>query len=407
MHPKKLAQLDAWLASPLQRVAVLRGAVGSGKSTALRVLCAARRMPFVEFVNQSLSFAADRKPFLLASFIDFLQLKSRAHSPSPLDLFALENFIQTALRSGKTSPSCNPPMALYAIDADFPPVYNDDAAKFRFWRLQKELVHVINSTDPCCCPFKIVFVVANSFATSNDYFEYFCAEFRTSPHVFELEFNTFAKSFCKKALMQTSSVACRKLQLGPPTAALIDAIVEVCAGDVRYGINLLELTVRSSGAASFCASTAASLGRVFARDGSLDIFATLGKIFYRKRESPVSRIVDACGGEATAAAAGQAASTVNNFVEQNVFEFYNDIEPLYETLELLSLANAPPNRLFFVTHAHNWLALLPAHFLQNVCSDVQTQNTFRAFKRPQFSDADFGSSRVSFPQHSFSSARNK
>lgn len=124
---------------------------------------------------------------------------------------------------------------------------------------------------------------------------------------------------------------------------------------------------------------------MFSRDNRIETFHALGKIILRRKDFQLfDYAVDL-----------HSISMLNLYLEQNVYDFYSEIEPLSEYLELLSIGEAKSE--WSDSHLSS-IKYLSALYLQKCC------NYPIKFSQHMFKKPDFYSARV--PQKRMNDSQN-
>ncbi|EXJ89332.1 hypothetical protein A1O3_02399 [Capronia epimyces CBS 606.96] len=318
VHKKKVADVQGWLQGKIsgrnnQKLLVLKGPAGSGKTTTLSLLAKALGLQLISWHNPAVSDAGGNSSIAL-QFDEFLnrggQFGSLAFDHGILD---------------SDSSKGDPDHRLLVVE-EFPATissYSSALQSFRSVILQflarsKTASSAIpghhhpNGNAP---PLVIIIsetLLSSSTAMSDSFTAHklLGPEILNHPFVTVMEFNPVASTFVTKALdlvMKKEARNSRRRRM--PGPAVIQRLAEM--GDVRSAVNSLEFLCLRGGDGSEWSGTVAakakktskdkhgvpltemernSLQLVTHRETTLDMFHAAGKIMYNKREDP--RVLD-------------------------------------------------------------------------------------------------------------------
>ena len=315
VHKKKVSDVQNWLqgridARNVQKVLILKGPAGSGKTTTLLLLAKAMGLQLVSWHNPD---ASDLSATIAVQFDEFLnrggqfgglafdqettaadqQLADSAHR-----VLVIEEFPATMTRLSSALQSFRSVILQYLARSR-----PTSSARFLGKEGSREaappVVIIISET-----------LISSSTALSDSFTAHrlLGPEILNHPFVTVMEFNPVAPTFVTKALdlvMKKEARDSRRRRM--PGPAIIQKLAEM--GDVRSAVNSLEfLCLRSGDGAEWSGTVAAkakktskdsvpltemeknSLQLVSQRETTLDMFHAAGKIVYNKREDP--RVLD-------------------------------------------------------------------------------------------------------------------
>ncbi|KAI1611617.1 cell cycle checkpoint protein [Exophiala viscosa] len=315
VHKKKVADVQNWLQGRIdgrnaQKVLVLKGPAGSGKTMTLSLLAKAMGLQLVSWHNPN---ASDLGATIAAQFDEFLnrggqfgglafhqettaadqQLADSSHR-----VLVIEDFPATLTRLSNALQSFRSVILQYLARSR-----PTSSARF----LGKE------SSSEVSPPVVIIIsetLISSSTALSDSFTAHrlLGPEILNHPFVTVMEFNPVAPTFVTKALdlvMKKEARDSRRRRM--PGPAIIQKLAEM--GDVRSAVNSLEfLCLRGGDGAEWSGTVAVkakktskdsvpltemeknSLQLVSQRETTLDMFHAAGKIVYNKREDP--RVLD-------------------------------------------------------------------------------------------------------------------
>ncbi|OAG37595.1 hypothetical protein AYO21_08203 [Fonsecaea monophora] len=315
VHKKKVADVQNWLQAKLdgrnnQKLLVLKGPAGSGKTTTLGLLAQSLGLQLVAWHNPAvLEVGAGNS--MSAQFDDFLnrggQFSSLAFDQGSSDgyttkgdsnsrLLVIEEFPATMTRSSSVLQSFRSVILRFLAQAN-----GSRSTSFRGQQDAKDVsppvVIIISET-----------LLSSSTALTDSFTAHrlLGAEILNHPYVTTMDFNPVAPTFVTKALdlvMKKEARESRRRRV--PGPAILARLAEM--GDVRSAVNSLEfLCVRGGDGSEWSGTVAAkakrslknkenlpmteveknSLQLVCQRETTLDMFHAAGKIVYNKREDP-------------------------------------------------------------------------------------------------------------------------
>ncbi|OQV10893.1 hypothetical protein CLAIMM_14815 [Cladophialophora immunda] len=319
VHKKKVADVQNWLQGKLdghnsQKLLVLKGPAGSGKTTTVGLLAKALGLQLIPWHNPAVSEVGAGNS-ISAQFDEFLnrggQFSSLAFDQDSSDgnvskgesncrLLVIEEFPATMTRSSSVLQSFRSVILHFLAQANKPP-----SMTFRGQQSPKDV-----------CPPVVIIISETLLSSSTALADSFTAhrllgaEILNHPFVTTMDFNPVAPTFVTKALdlvMKKEARDSRRRRI--PGPAIITRLAEM--GDVRSAVNSLEfLCVRGGDGSEWSGTVAAkakrpsknkenlalteveknSLQLVSQRETTLDMFHAAGKIVYNKREDP--RVLD-------------------------------------------------------------------------------------------------------------------
>ncbi|KAL6249790.1 RFC checkpoint protein Rad17 [Rhinocladiella similis] len=317
VHKKKVSDVQNWLQGKIegrngQKILVLKGPAGSGKTTTLSLLAKSMGLQLVPWHNPAVSETGGKSSVAL-QFDEFLNRGGRFGSlafgqdstqseASKPDLahrvLVIEEFPATMARLSNALQSFRSVILQYLV--------RSRAASTAFLRGQQK-----PDNDP---PPVVIIISETLLSSSTALTDSFTAhrllgpEILNNPYVTVMEFNPVAPTFVTKALdivMKKEARESRRRRV--PGPAVIQKLAEM--GDVRSAVNSLEfLCLRGDDNSEWSGTVAAkvkksskdsvpltdmernSLQLVSQRETTLDMFHAAGKIVYNKREDP--RVLD-------------------------------------------------------------------------------------------------------------------
>ena len=319
VHKKKVADVRSWLESVFsgkgrQRLLVLKGAAGTGKTTTMLLLAKEMGFDISEWRNPARVESMDQDTISVASqFEDFIgrsgkfqtlqfQSDSRRHHPQSDDqerskrnqVILVEEYPNTFTRSS-TAVQRFRSIILQYLAANVPSSHAQFLAVSNRNAPVTPLVMIISETS----------LSAESFTDSFTAHRLLGPEVTAHPAVTVLEFNAVAPTFLTKALELIVLKEARKSgRRQTPGPQVIKQLGEV--GDIRSAISTLEfLCLRGdekenvwSGKVTFTKTKAStkkttplskmeedSLAIITQRESTLGIFHSVGKVVYNKRDT--------------------------------------------------------------------------------------------------------------------------
>ncbi|EXJ72670.1 uncharacterized protein A1O5_03816 [Cladophialophora psammophila CBS 110553] len=319
VHKKKVADVRNWLQGRMdghnnQKLLILKGPAGSGKTTTISLLAKALGLQLVSWHNAAVSDMGVNNS-LSAQFDEFLnrggQFSSLAFNDDSPEgnatkgdpggrLLVIEEFPATITRSSSALHSFRSVILQFLARVSKPP-----SMAFRGQQGPKDtsppMVIIISET-----------LLSSSTALVDSFTAHrlLGAEILNHPFVTAMDFNPVAPTFVTKALdlvMKKEARDSRRRRV--PGPAIITRLAEM--GDVRSAVNSLEFLCLRRGDGSEWSGTVAakakrpskdkeslalteveknSLQLVCQRETTLDMFHAAGKIVYNKREDP--RVLD-------------------------------------------------------------------------------------------------------------------
>ncbi|KAJ5159231.1 uncharacterized protein N7500_008882 [Penicillium coprophilum] len=309
VHKKKVLDVQHWLEDAFagrrsERLLVLRGPAGSGKTTTVSLLSDSLGYDIVEWRNPPVSEFGDRDyQSMSAHFEEFL---GRGNKFGGLDLKHASDF--------DTRKDEKPRNQRILLIEEFPTVLGRASSALTAFRtsLQRYLAACTNgqargnsgSNDP-----PIVIIVSETLlGSASSISDNLTVHRLLGPMIYNhpgttiLDFNSIAPTFMHKALrsvLDKEARNSRRVQI--PGPGVIDSISEI--GDIRSAISSLEFlclkgddmgrwggsvtkTKRARGEVALTAMEKESLKMITQREASLGMFHAVGKIVYNKRMDP-------------------------------------------------------------------------------------------------------------------------
>ncbi|EXJ95353.1 hypothetical protein A1O1_00473 [Capronia coronata CBS 617.96] len=318
VHKKKVADVQGWLQGKItgrnnQKLLILKGPAGSGKTTTLALLAKAMGLHLVPWHNPVVSDSGANSS-IAHQFDEFLNRGGQ---------FGSLAFDHDSLNS--TSPVAEPGHRVLVVE-EFPATistYSGALQSFRSVILQflarsKTVASTFPSqhhSDESAPPLVMIIsetLLSSSTAMSDSFTAHrlLGPDILNHPFVTVMDFNPVAATFVTKALdlvMKKEARDSRRRRM--PGPAVMQRLAEM--GDVRSAVNSLEFLCLRGGDGSEWSGTIAakpkktakdkdripltemeknSLQLVTQRETTLDMFHAAGKIVYNKREDP--RVLD-------------------------------------------------------------------------------------------------------------------
>jgi cell cycle checkpoint protein len=312
VHKRKVADVRAWLemayAGRRQKVLVLKGAAGTGKTTTVQLLAKDLGVELVQWRDSGNSDQSEDGFVSLGSrFEDFV---ARAGKASSLTLSSDADARMPAETTSinAESPSSDQPRAL--LIEEFPNTFSRTSIALHAFR--STIAQYVSSTLPAGVkPTPIIMIISETLLSTNtaaaDSFtahRLLGPELITNPYVNVIEFNSVAPTFLTKALETIVLKEARKSgRRRTPGPQVLKHLAE--SGDLRSAVYSLEfLCLRGddgdtwSSKVTFTKSkqpkTQQSLTKaemealklITNRESSFGIFHSVGKVVYNKRTMP-------------------------------------------------------------------------------------------------------------------------
>ena len=313
VHKRKVADVRNWLDLAYrerhQKVLILKGAAGTGKTTTLRLLAQDIGIELIEWRESSTS--DNTSEGVTASSSRFAEFVARAGKINGLTLSSDKNAVPIAqesqaevLQDGAAQKSRQ---AL--LVEEFPNTFSKTSSALQSFRTT--LAQYVMSTTPAgTWPTPIVMVISETLLSTNtasaDSFtahRLLGPELAGSPYINTIEFNPIAPTILTKALEAIVVKEARKSgRRKTPGQEILKRLAE--SGDIRSAVSSLEfLCVRGDDGdwSSKVAFTKPKHGKTAApmtkaeqdamrlisnRESSLGIFHSVGKVVYNKRTDP-------------------------------------------------------------------------------------------------------------------------
>ncbi|KAL2415704.1 hypothetical protein ABEF95_003345 [Exophiala dermatitidis] len=316
VHKKKVSDVQGWLQGKIsgrnnQKVLVLKGPAGSGKTTTLSLLAKAMGLQLVTWHNPAVSELGTSTSSIAHQFEEFLNRGGRFGSlvfdhdqatdtASSQRVLVVEEFPASISRQSSALQSFRSVILQFLARSKATPSGFSGTDNF------PPLVMIISET-----------LLSSATAISDSFTAHrlLGPEILNHPFVTVMEFNPVASTFVTKALDLVMRKEARdSLRRRVPGPAVIQRLAEM--GDVRSAVNSLEfLCVRGAGGSGSSADWSGtvavaaaaktkkkkdsavltemeknSLQIVTRRETTLDMFHAAGKVVYNKREDP--RVLD-------------------------------------------------------------------------------------------------------------------
>ncbi|RDW71397.1 hypothetical protein BP6252_07960 [Coleophoma cylindrospora] len=317
VHKKKVADVRAWLEAVMegrmrQRLLLLKGAAGTGKTTTVQLLAKAMGCDILEWRNPVGSVAtADGFQSMTAQFEEFM---GRGGKFGQLDLFSSDGEQPTKIEANAT----NSRKRLILVE-EFPNTFTRSSTALQSFR-STIIQYLAANTPPLSVMYNnnhkeesitpVVMIVSETLLTttsaSADSFtahRLLGPEILQHPGVFSIEFNAIAPTLLAKALEVVVQKESRKSgRRKTPGPLVLKRLGEI--GDIRSAIGSLEfLCLRGDTDGDWGSKVAfakakksskegvpltkmeeESLELITRREASLGIFHAVGKVVYNKRE---------------------------------------------------------------------------------------------------------------------------
>lgn len=365
VHHKKVTDVRKWLEGVFkkqlyQRLLVLRGAAGTGKTSTMALLARELGCELVKW--EAPDVAAYGSGQYESAAVKFAEFLSRASSFSGLELVSTD-------REQPSQPAPKPFQRQLLLVEDFPTMVGSSMAptliRFREQLLQylaaSLLARAKLAEDEQYSPVPLILVISESILSSTSPADNFTAhrllgaDILQHPGVSVIDFNPVAPTIISKALkliVQKHTRHCGRVQKITPE--LIKSLSEV--GDIRNAVSTLEyiskdptFTARTTPSSNHSSKASARMAKVSGREegvssmialreGTIGLFHAIGKVLYNKRtaEGPGPRPPPDLDVEALVSTSGSDASTLLSALHENYalscFDQYGDNEVTMETM---------------------------------------------------------------------------
>ncbi|KAJ5131670.1 hypothetical protein N7448_005828 [Penicillium atrosanguineum] len=304
VHKRKVSDVQNWLEDAFsgrrrERLLVLRGPAGSGKTTTITLLSGSAGFDIVEWRNPAApEYNAHDYISLSAQFEEFL---GRGDRFGGLDL---EDSSES-----KNTRNAHPGNRRVLLVEEFPTVLSRSSSSLTAFRASLQRYLAAAAEDGGGLHPPIVMVVSETLLSSASSIQDNLTVHRllgpalyNHPNTTILDFNTIAPTFMQKALRSILDKEARASQRSRmPGPAVLDRISEI--GDIRSAISSLEFlclksdqvgawggsvakTKKSRGDTALTPMEEESLKLISQREASLGMFHAVGKIVYNKRLDP-------------------------------------------------------------------------------------------------------------------------
>lgn len=309
VHKGKVSDVRKWLEAALsgrrQRVLVLKGAAGTGKTETLRLLAQDMKLDVLEWRNPAVSDAASEAHASTASqFQDFV---GRAGRSGGLQFSTGDEAMSAAAIDDEQSLDAQAQLLLVE---EFPSTFSRTSSTLQSFR-STILQYLSSPSLTEAKPTPIIMVISETLlSTSTALADSFTAhrllgpELINHPFLDMIEFNSVARTFLTKALETVVVKEARKSgRRKTPGPQIIKQLAE--SGDIRSAVSSLEfLCLRGdegdtwSSRVTFTKQKKSklepkmtkyeedALKLICNRESTLGIFHAVGKVLYNKRNDP-------------------------------------------------------------------------------------------------------------------------
>lgn len=314
VHKRKVADVRSWLEMAFrgrrQKVLVLKGAAGSGKTTTLRLLAKELGVELVEWRDPNASEYGENG--FVSSGDRFEEFVARAGKCVGLTLSTDADAKAPTEGTSNEADADTPNRPQILLVEEFPNTFSKTSATLHSFRstISQYLSSPISSQGT---PTPLVMIISETLLSTNtaaaDSFtahRLLGPELITNPHVNTIEFNAIAVTFLTKALETIVVKEARKSgRRTTPGPQVLKHLAET--GDIRSAVSSLEfLCLRgddgdtwsskiaftkpksSKTQAPISKSEIEALKLITNRESSLGIFHSVGKVVYNKRADPVN-----------------------------------------------------------------------------------------------------------------------
>ncbi|KAJ5915264.1 Checkpoint protein Rad17/Rad24 [Penicillium verhagenii] len=306
VHKRKVADVQKWLEEAFagqarERLLVLRGPAGSGKTTTISLLSESLGFDIVEWKNPSVSeFTAQDYVSVGAQFEEFLGRGDRFGGLDLEDTAGGDDHIPSQSRGHRI-----------LLVEEFPTMLNRNAglAAFRT-SLQRYLASAADNPFGEIHPPVVMIVSETLLSSASSMTDNFTVHRLLGPTLFNhpgtkiIDFNSIAPTFMQKALrliLEKEARSSKRARI--PGPAVLETISEI--GDIRSAVSSLEfLCLKGDGTGKWSGTLAKTKGKkargdtsltpmeeeslkmISQRESSLGLFHAVGKIVYNKRLDP-------------------------------------------------------------------------------------------------------------------------
>lgn len=314
VHKRKVADVRSWLETTFrgrrQKVLILKGAAGSGKTTTLRLLAKELGAELVEWRDPNTSEYGENG--FVSSGDRFEEFVARAGKCAGLTLSTDTNAkvpVETQLDTSEPDAPTRPQILLVE---EFPNTFSKTSSTLQSFRstISQYLSSPISSE---ATPTPLVMIISETLLSTNtaaaDSFtahRLLGPELITNPYVNTIEFNAVAVTFLTKALETIVIKEARKSgRRKTPGPQVLKHLAET--GDIRSAVSSLEFLClrgdegdtwsskvtftkpkQSKSQPPLSKSEIEALKLITNRESSLGIFHAVGKVVYNKRTGPVN-----------------------------------------------------------------------------------------------------------------------
>ncbi|KAJ5162474.1 hypothetical protein N7492_007866 [Penicillium capsulatum] len=305
VHKKKVGDVRNWLEEAFsgrrrQRLLVLRGPAGAGKTTTLSLLSDSLEFDIVEWRNPAVSeFTAREYVSVGAQFEEFL---GRGDRFGGLDLEDAEESVD--------KPALSPRNRRILLIEEFPAVLNRNSSSLAAFRASIQCYLAAAADDAMgewMHPPIVMIISETLLSSASSISDNLTVHRLLGPNLYNhpstsiIDFNSIAPTFMQKALRSILEKEARMSQRARiPGAAILDSISEI--GDIRSAVSTLEfLCLKGDQTGNWSGSISKtkksrdsaltpveqeSLRMISQREASLGMFHAVGKIVYNKRLDP-------------------------------------------------------------------------------------------------------------------------
>lgn len=322
VHKRKVQDVQDWLTKTVsgrhrQRLLVLKGGAGSGKTTTIRLLSQSLGLKLNEWTNPGTAGGPEGAGSLASRFEDFV---------SRISLYGSLSFVDSRKRSNTTSKdpatTTNEEGSQIILLEEFPNTYSQGSSTVQGFR--SAVIQYLTTSTPSSDDFfsqraargpivPVVMIVSESLlTTSTASADSFTAHRLLGTEILNhigttvIEFNPIAPTFMSKALeLILKKEARRSGRRFAPGPSVLRHLSDI--GDVRSAVSALEFfclhqgeeadwsgkiqftkSKKSSTEAAPTTKERQSLELITQRENTLGIFHAVGKVVYNKRETPTA-----------------------------------------------------------------------------------------------------------------------
>ncbi|KAI7533835.1 hypothetical protein KC331_g12866 [Hortaea werneckii] len=313
VHKRKVADVRQWLENTLhgrrQKVLVLKGAAGTGKTTTISLLARDMGLDISEWHNPAITeFSSENSQSTAAQFDDFVR-RAGASTGLTLSTGTGENGVVPSAKSAESPHTPSDQRQLLLIE-EFPNTFSRASTTLQSFRSTiLQYVSAPPVREGCATP--IIMIISETLLSTNtaaaDSFtahRLLGPELINHPFVDLIEFNPVAPTILQKSLDCVIVKEARKSgRRKAPGPQVLKHLAE--AGDIRSAISSLEfLCLRGDDGDTWSSRITFTKGKraktdpamtkaeeealklISNRESTLGIFHAVGKVIYNKRTSP-------------------------------------------------------------------------------------------------------------------------